>query len=158
MIHSFLPPLVPCLLQQRFQAYTPVQGRCLSCPRYRMQAKITCRLGPQGEIRVPMLSSLFTGPLEINKKVMALVDTGIKCTLKYALRRFLVHSATLRDSQMVPVIMNLPANAGDPREMGSIPELERSPRGGNGNPLQYSCLENRSTFWATVHGVTKSRT
>ena len=38
-------------------------------------------------------------------------------------RRFLVHSAALRDYQMAPVIMNLPANAGDPREMGSIPEL-----------------------------------
>ena len=44
-------------------------------------------------------------------------------------------------------------NAGDP---GSIPGLGRSPRGGHGNPLQYSCLENpmkRGTWWATVHGV-----
>ena len=37
------------------------------------------------------------------------------------------------------VVKNLPANAGD---MGSIPESGRSPEGGNGNPLQYSCLEN----------------
>ena len=47
-------------------------------------------------------------------------------------------------------------NAGDP---GSIPGLGRSPRGGNGNLLQYSCLENpmdRGAWWATVHGVTKS--
>ena len=45
--------------------------------------------------------------------------------------------------------------AGDP---GSIPGLGRSPRGGNGNPLQQSCLENsmdRGAWWAPVHGVTK---
>ena len=44
-------------------------------------------------------------------------------------------------------------NAGDP---GSIPGLERSPEEGNGNPLQYSCLENsldKGVWWATVHGV-----
>ena len=49
-------------------------------------------------------------------------------------------------------------NAGDP---GSIPGLGRSPGEGNGNPLQYSCLENpmdRGAWWATVHGVAKSRT
>ena len=49
-------------------------------------------------------------------------------------------------------------NAGDP---GSIPGLGRSPGEGNGNPLQYSCLENpmdRGAWWATVHGVAKSWT
>ena len=49
-------------------------------------------------------------------------------------------------------------NVGDP---GSIPGSERSPGKGNGNPLQYSCLENstdRGDWWTTVHGVTKSRT
>ena len=49
-------------------------------------------------------------------------------------------------------------STGDP---GSIPGLGRSPREGNGNPLQYSCLENsmdRGAWWAIVHGVTKSRT
>ena len=49
-------------------------------------------------------------------------------------------------------------NAGDP---GSIPASGRSPGEGNGNPLQYSCLENsmdRGAWWATVHGVTKSQT
>ena len=50
------------------------------------------------------------------------------------------------------VVKNLPANAGD---TGSIPGLERSPGGQNGNPLQYSCLENpmdRGARQATVHG------
>ena len=49
-------------------------------------------------------------------------------------------------------------NAGDP---GSIPGLGRSPGEGNGNPLQYSCLDNsmdRGAWWATVNGVTKSQT
>ena len=39
-------------------------------------------------------------------------------------------------------IKNLPANAGDERDMGSVSGLGRSPGGGHGNPLQYSCLEN----------------
>ena len=53
------------------------------------------------------------------------------------------------------VVKTLPANAGD---VGSIPGLGRSPGGGNGNPLQYSCLGNpmdRGGWWATVHWVTK---
>ena len=48
-------------------------------------------------------------------------------------------------------------SAGD---MGSIPELGRSPGEGNDNPLQYSCLENlmdRGVWWAVLHGVTKSQ-
>ena len=55
-------------------------------------------------------------------------------------------------------IKNPSANAGD---SGSIPELGRSPGGGNGKPLHYYCLENsmdRGAWWATVHGVTKSPT
>ena len=56
---------------------------------------------------------------------------------------------------------NLPANAGNIRDMGSIPGLGRSPREGHGNPLQYSCLENpqnRGTWWTTVHRIAKSQT
>ena len=43
--------------------------------------------------------------------------------------------------QVTPMVRNPPANAGDIKDMGSSPGLERSPGGGNGNPLQYSCLE-----------------
>ena len=53
------------------------------------------------------------------------------------------------------LVKNPSANAGD---SGSIPGLGRSPAEGNGNPLQYSCLENpmnRGAWWATVHGVAK---
>ena len=54
------------------------------------------------------------------------------------------------------MVKNPPANVGDARELGLIPELGRSPGGGNGNPLQYSCLENsidRGAWRATVHRV-----
>ena len=56
------------------------------------------------------------------------------------------------------VVKNPPANAGD---TGLIPESGRSPGEENGNPLQYSCLENpmdQEAWWATVHGVAKSWT
>ena len=56
------------------------------------------------------------------------------------------------------VVKNLPANAGDIRDMGLIPGSGRAPEGGNGNPLQYSCQDNpmdRKAWWATDHGVTK---
>ena len=59
------------------------------------------------------------------------------------------------------VIKNMPANTGDIRDVGLIPGSGRSPGGGHGNPLQYSCLENpkdRRAWWATVHGVTQSWT
>ena len=59
---------------------------------------------------------------------------------------------------MVLAVKNPPASAGD---LGLIPFREDSPGGGHGNPLQYSCLENpmdRGAWWATVHGVSKSRT
>ena len=62
-------------------------------------------------------------------------------------------------TQVELVVKNLPAKAGDIRDTGSIPGLERSPGGGHGNPLQYSCLENpkdRGAWWATVHRVAKS--
>ena len=59
------------------------------------------------------------------------------------------------------MVENLPANAGDVRDTGLIPELERSPGGGNHNPLQYSCLENpmdRGAWRATIHTITESNT
>ena len=60
-------------------------------------------------------------------------------------------------------VKNPPANAGSTRVVvvGSVPGSERSPGVGNGNPLQYSCLENsmdREAWWATVCGVAKSQT
>ena len=62
---------------------------------------------------------------------------------------------------MALVVKNPPANAGDIRDADSIPGWGRTPGGGHGNPLQYSCLENpmdREAWWATVHRVAKSPT
>ena len=59
------------------------------------------------------------------------------------------------------VVKNPPANAGDIGDAGSLLGSGRSPGEGNGNPLQYFCLENpmkRGVWWATVHGVAKSWT
>ena len=63
--------------------------------------------------------------------------------------------------QVVVVIKSPPASVGDVTDSGSVPGSGRSPGGGHGSPLQYSCLENpmdRGAWWATVHGVTKSPT
>ena len=59
---------------------------------------------------------------------------------------------------MIQTIKNLPEMQ---ETLGSIPGSRRSPREGNGNPLQYSCLENsmdRGAWWAAIHWVTKSQT
>ena len=56
------------------------------------------------------------------------------------------------------VAKNPPANAGDARDAGVSPGMGRSPGAGNGNPLQYSRLENsmgRGSWWAAVQGITK---
>ena len=61
---------------------------------------------------------------------------------------------------MAQLVKNLPAS-GEATDVGSIPGSERSPGEGNGDPLQYACLENsmdRGAWWATDHGVTKSWT
>ena len=58
-------------------------------------------------------------------------------------------------SQVTLVVKNLPAKAGNVKDMGSVPGSGRSPGEGDGNPLQYSYLENpidRGALWATVHG------
>ena len=71
-----------------------------------------------------------------------------------------MHSGLLWASQVVLVVKNLPANAGDIRDSGLIPRLGRFPGGGHGNPLPYSCLENpmdRGAWRAMVHGVAKSQ-
>ena len=61
---------------------------------------------------------------------------------------------------MALVAKNPPANAGDTRDIGLISGWGRSPEVGNGNPLQYFCLENptdRGAWWATDHDIAKTR-
>ena len=63
--------------------------------------------------------------------------------------------------RLVLLVKNLPASAGGARDAGWIPESGIYSGVGNGNPLQYSCLENsmdRGIWWTTVHGVAKSQT
>ena len=77
---------------------------------------------------------------------------------KTSITPFLILSGA---SQVALVIKNFPANAGDIRDVDPIPPWGRSPGEGNGNPLQYSCLEypmDRGAWWATVYGVSKSQT
>ena len=72
-------------------------------------------------------------------------DGYIECVIKGA-------------SQVVLVVKNLPVNTGDVSDVGLISGLGRSPGEGNGNPLQYSCLENpmdRGDWQATVQGIAK---
>ena len=79
-------------------------------------------------------------------KTMILISS-VKCPTMFAF-------------QVTGVVKNLPANAVNIRDSGLIPGSGSSPRGGPGNPLQYSCLENpmdRGAWWATVHGVTHSQ-
>ena len=64
----------------------------------------------------------------------------------------------VRSSQVVLVVKNPPAIAGDIRDSGSIPGSGRSPAGEHGNQLQYFCIEkpiDREAWWATVHRVAK---
>ena len=64
-------------------------------------------------------------------------------------------------SQVVLIVKNPPASAGDSGDTGFIPRSRRSSGGGHGSPFRYSYLENpmdRGAWWATVHGVTKSWT
>ena len=59
------------------------------------------------------------------------------------------------------MVKNQPASAGDIRDASAIPGSGRSPGGGHGDPIQYSCLENlmdRGAWWVTIHTVAQSRT
>ena len=70
-------------------------------------------------------------------------------------RAYLIHNQAF---QVALVVKNLPANARDTRDAGSIPGLGRSPGEGNGNPLQYSFLKSymdRRVSWIRVHGRPK---
>ena len=65
----------------------------------------------------------------------------------------------LRASVVTQLLKKPPANAGDARNLDSVPGWGRSPGEGNGNPLEYSCLESsmdRGAWWVSVHGVAKS--
>ena len=107
-----------------------------------------------GHLKFPIISFLVCGlsKAEIVCHVFQLsIFSSSLFSLVYGQRTF----------QVTVVVKNPPASAGDARDTGSVPGSGRSPGIGNGNPLQYSCLENsmdRGAWWATVHGAAESRT
>ena len=105
-------------------------------------------------------------PAEIPGKPLIMHNSFISAVFHFSYLLFSNMPAKLEKSAVVTasqvafqvtlVIKNPPANAGDIRVTGLIPESERYPWEGNGKPLQCSSLENlinRGTWWATVHGV-----
>ena len=88
----------------------------------------------------------------------ASVHRDAKSQTQLSQTQFSTH-VSIKLSQVVLVLKNLPANAGDIRDVGLIPGSGRSPGVRNGNMLQYSCLENsmdRGAYQAMVHGVKES--
>ena len=86
---------------------------------------------------------------------------ALKAYLKVERKIKILSNGILGASQVALVEKNLHASAGDIRNLGSIPWLGRSPGGGNGNPLQYSCLYNpmdRGAWQAAIHRVANNQT
>ena len=101
-------------------------------------------------LSTPLAMLLKNDSNNVSSLLRVLQDTGI-CQLLEIVIGFPGHA----------MVKNLPANAGDMGDEGSILGLERSPGEGNGNPLHYSCLGNpvdRGGWQSTVHGVTESDT
>ena len=114
-----------------------VLGKQETSSRFQIFVSISCQNKSSPECYIQFCHLLLLGP---------------------TLYLFMYH--LLRASQVALVVKNPPANAGDLRDVGSIPVCRRSPEG-NSNPLQYSCLQNptdRRGWWARVHGVAKSQT
>ena len=98
-----------------------------------------------------------------NKLTLFLLPSRQSCPRHCPFRNTLTQFPVAQNCHMYgfpdgTVVKNAPANAGDTRHAGSIPGLGRSPGEGNGDPLQYSCLEHptdRGAWWAIVHGFTR---
>ena len=91
----------------------------------------------------------------------SVIRQGVRAHVICGSSSWLGNSRTSQASQVAIVAENPPVNAGDVRDMGSIPGLGRSSGGGHGNLLQCSCLEHlpdRRVWRARVHRVAKSRT
>ena len=115
--------------------------------------------------RAPTWVFYHTGPNKhnVSKAILSLARISVLMAANslFSSPLTLIQSFPRRASQLALMVKNLPANEGDVRDTGSVPELGRSPGEGHGNPLQYSCLENpkdRRAWRAMVHWVAKSWT
>ena len=102
---------------------------------------------------------IFQPPLQLNWACVTSSNSlWVEVTYVISRLKYLIAAAQPSCFPGGAVVKNPPANAGDTRDADLIPGLGRSPGVGNGNPLQYSCLEklmDRRARWATVHGVAK---
>ena len=97
----------------------------------------------------------------LTKSCEHILEGGFLGAVQYEESKIIGQCKQRQASQVALVVKKHPANAGDRRDVGSIPGTGRSPGGGNGTSLQYSCLGNptdRGAWSATVHGVAKSQT
>ena len=113
---------------------------------------------------------VFWGPLmaqafgEVPGKVVeesGSISAMLQSVLLWLLLKINENLLLCKASQTVLVVKNLPPNAGDIRNVGSIPRWGRPPGGGHSNPLQYSCLENpmgRGAWWSAIQRIAKSWT
>ena len=138
-----LPYAYNCLLQKLTR--TLIDPFLCQCPvvLYCPMRKSICHLPPH--ILLPLALNFQTCDIQsITSGIIELLRTWTRLVWK----------------EMLPMCKLLPANVQGTREAGSVPGLGRSPGEGNGNPLQYSCLENpmdRGAWWATVHAVIKGQ-
>ena len=91
----------------------------------------------------------------------AQVSIASMCGLECGVSDFCSYEVVWEASQVVLGVKNPPADAGNIRDLSSVPGLGKSPGGGHGSLIQYSCLENpmdRGAWRATVHRVAKSQT
>ena len=95
-------------------------------------------------------------------RMTRLKDSRVQTSFHFDLKWDYIHTREAKEGfPSGSVIKNPPVHAGDAGDLDSISGLGRSPGGGNGNPLQYSCLKipmNRGAWRATVHRVAKSGT
>ena len=121
------------------------------CPRRLYQSAGRVKGNPRGRVQGP-------GPASVG----ALCSRGVAASGVWRDGRSYGFSRGVAMSWVFPGGKEpISVNAGDVRNSSLIPGLGRSPEGGNGNPLQYSCLENpmdRGAWWVIVHGVAKSGT
>ena len=95
---------------------------------------------------------------EVEDIIMVVQTLGVPEILPWCFKNFRLQYSQVWGFPGGSAVKNRPANA---RDSVSTPGLERSPGEGNGNPLQYSCLENpvdKEAWRATVHGITESQT